>query len=263
MAKRTKMPKKDHKKQEIEKAKTGKLPFWLQIVLILLCGVILSGVAYAVIHNKIEADREKNEAAREAEKPRYTVTFAYQDGTVIDTRQVKEGAGTFPPDFETDGVFQGWSAGFNEVMSDLETHPMVYNITEDENLFCFDAVYVQEGKQFTIDLRLAGHVYISSAELRMEYDPEVMDYIEASDTDHCIITKEEDGKLNIKVSSDVPLTESCLLSSITFRAKQKDVYSTQINLSCISGALSVDEKESPATVSTINNKIYYLQEVSQ
>ncbi len=250
------MAKKEKKTQAEEKSKRSGLPFWLQIVLILLGGIILSGAAYVVVQNKIEADRE-------AKKPRHTVTFAYQDGTVIDTRQVKEGAGTFPPDFVTDGVFQGWSTGFNEVMSDIETHPMVYDIVYDENLFYFDAVYVQEGNQFTIDLKLAGSVYISTAELSLEYDAEVMDYVESSNTGYCTVTKEDDGKLNVKLNSENPLTEGCLLSSITFFAKPKDVYSTQINLSCISGTLSVDGKETPATVTTINNKIYYLQEVSQ
>ena len=252
----TKKAKDAASEQKPDKAKKRKLPFWVLIVLILLCGAILSGVAYFVIQNKIEADRE-------AKKPRYTVTFAYQDGTVIDTRQVKEGAGTFPPDFETDGIFQGWSAGFNEVIADVEVHPMVYGITDDENLFYFDAVYVQEGEQFTVNLKLAGSVYISSAELSMEYDADVMDFIEATNGQSCTVTKEEDGKLIVKVSSDSPLTEGCLLSSITFLAKQEDVYSTQINLSCISGALLMDGKEVPATVTTINNKIYYLQEVSQ
>lgn len=232
------------------------IPFWLQIILILLCGALVSGAVYLLTQSKLAAERE-------AKKPRYTVTFAYQDGTVIDTRQVKEGAGTFPPEFETDGVFRGWSGAFNEVKSDVEVHPMTYELAGDENLFCFDSVYVQEGETFSITVQLAGDVNISTAEIGVDYDTEVMEYIQASPKAFCTVSESEAGTLLLTLDSGAPITEETALATITFRAKKMDVYSTQINLRCISGTLSVDGKETPATVTTINNKIYYLQEVSR
>lgn len=231
------------------------LPFWLQIVLILACGGVLSIGAYIFAHNNREVERESSML-------KHTVTFAYQDGSIIETRSVAEGTGTLPPKFETDGVFRGWSGAINEVKSDIEVHPMVYELAGDENLFCFDSVYVQEGKQFSINLRLIGSVSISNAEIEIEFDSEVMDYLQDSSIDICTVSKKDEGTLVLTLDSDTALKEATQLSTLTFISKGKDVLTTQINLHCISGTLIINEVEIPATVSTINNKIYYLQEVN-
>lgn len=167
-----------------KKHKKGHLPIWAQLLLIILCGVIASVGAYYLTQKKIAATRE-------AQKPRYTVTFAYQNGSPIATRQVKEGCGTFPPDIETNGVFQGWNGAFNEVMADIEVHPMCYELNGDENLFCFNAVYAQEGTDFAFDLRLSGNVNISKAQIEIEFDSEVMDYVQATPCEYCKV--EESG----------------------------------------------------------------------
>lgn len=239
-----------------KKHKKGHLPIWAQLLLIILCGVIASVGAYYLTQKKIAATRE-------AQKPRYTVTFAYQNGSPIATRQVKEGCGTFPPDIETNGVFQGWNGAFNEVMADIEVHPMCYELNGDENLFCFNAVYAQEGTDFAFDLRLSGNVNISKAQIEIEFDSEVMDYVQATPCEYCKVEESGEGLLLLEVDSKEPITVETVLASLTFHALKKDVYSTQINLRCISGALSVDGKEISVPVTTINNKIYYLQEVSQ
>lgn len=239
-----------------KKHKKGHLPIWAQLLLIILCGVIASIGVYYLMQKKIAATLE-------AQKPRYTVTFAYQDGSSIATRQVKEGGGTFPPDIETNGVFQGWNGAFNKVESDIEVHPMCYELDGDENLFCFNAVYAQEGTDFTIDLQLIGNVSISEAQIEIKYDFEVMDYVQATPCEYCKVEESGGGLLLLKVDSKEPIAEETVLASLTFHALEKDVYTTQINLRCISGVLSVDGEEISVPVTTINNKIYYLQEVSQ
>ena len=122
-----------------EKKKRKPLPFWAQIMLILICGAIVGGAVYGTI-------RYVKWRQYEDSLPIYTVTFAYQDGTTIETKQVKEGRGVFPPDFDSHGVFQGWSKPINNVKADTEVHPLYYTIA-DENLFCFDSVYVKEGDE--------------------------------------------------------------------------------------------------------------------
>lgn len=114
------------------KRKIG-IPFWVQILAILLVGVLASGVVLLLAP-------DKQQTAPQETVVQHTVTFAYQDGTVIETKTVEEGKGVFPPVLETNGVFRGWSAGFNAVKADIEVHPVFYNIKE-ENLFYFDSVY--------------------------------------------------------------------------------------------------------------------------
>lgn len=231
------------------------IPFGAQVCLILFCGIVLSAATFCLVRS-----RPVDESALTAEM--HKVTFAYQDGTVIETRKVRDGSGVFPPTFETEGIFRGWNSTINNVMSDMETHPMVYQISsDDENLFYFDSVYVLEGEEFKIDLMLGGWVNISTATLNIEYDSEVMDYVGSEDSDVCDITMLEAGTIVMDMKSDPPLREKTLLSELTFLAKEKDVCSTQITLSYKDAKLTSNGMEYPATVSTINNEIYYLQEV--
>lgn len=159
-------------------------------------------------------------------------------------------------------VFRGWSGAFNNVTADIEVHPQFMDIT-DENLFYFNSVYVQEGKEFSVDVKLGGEVNLSSATLSISYDSEVMDFIKSEDEGVCKVTKEKDGELKLSIQNDVPVTEPTQLSQLTFKAKEKDVYATQIDLSCKDGKYMEKGAEKPATTATLNNKIYYLQEVEE
>ncbi len=235
------------------------IPFWLQITLIILCGVILSAVVLLILRGRNAADQQKPEPT--PDNAVYTVTFAWQDGTVIDTCTAHGGKGVIPPELETDAIFRGWSGAVNNVRSDIEVHPMLYHGDADENLFCFDTLYVLEGTDFTIDLNLTGRVGLSHAELKISYDPQVMDYFAADPAVCCTVTEEAPGQLLLVLHSETPIREPLRLAGLTFAAKPEDVYSTQISLSC-SGAYYLQGKEEiPATVSTLNNQIYYLQEV--
>lgn len=234
--------------------KRESIPFPIQIILILLFGVVLSIIAVAIIRERFNPNN------KDLIDSVYLVTFAQQDGTIIETKTVHEGKGVTPPEYETEGVFRGWSNPFNAVTSNVETHPMVYQVA-DENLFCFNSVYAKEGEQFTIQLNLTGAVYISDADLIIEYDPLVMDYVFSNCAECCAVSEAESGKLNVEMRTEYPVDEEIQLAELTFYAKPENVYSTQINLRCMNGTLKTGTKAFPVTVSTINNKIYYLQEV--
>ena len=245
------------------------LPFWLQIILILLAGAALSVIVLLVMRgSKVKNPTQQTQAPTEASAVtnsdplrEYTVTFAYQDGTVIDTRKVKEGHGVFPPELETDHVFRGWTGAVNYVTRDTEVHPAVYAINSDENLFYFNSQYVKEGECFTIDLNLAGLVNISKATLEISYDPEVMELQEHTEAECCKVEETAPGLLILTLDSQSPLRQKTLLSSINFLALEKDVFSSKISLSCKDPKLLTTGGEVPVTGTTINNEIYYLQEV--
>lgn len=245
------------KKKKQPKAQLRKIPLWLQITIILLCGVVLS-IAVLFIVKGIKTTEKQNSSDES-----YTVTFAYQDGTVIDEKSVVSGKGVFPPMPDSDNVFRGWSGAINSVESDIEVHPMFYEITDDENLFYFNSVYVQEGEEFTIDLELSGQVNLSSTELTVSYDTEVMEYVKSDCTDICKETEHKSGEIKLSVDSSSPLTANSSLAQITFKAKKKDVYATEIEVSCTDAVIKEAGKETTVTASTINNKIYYLQEVGE
>ena len=236
-----------------QKEARRQMPFWLQIVIILLCGAISSVGAYGVV-------RRAQQKQSDDGLPVYTVTFAYQDGSVIGTKQVKEGRGVYPPEFDAPGVFQGWSKPINAIMANIEVHPLYYSIA-DENLFCFDSVYVKEGDEFAIELMLTGEVNISSAELMVSYDTDVMEFVGSTKDAFCTVSDDGDGNLAVRIDSDESLSEAAVLSEIRFKALKKDVYSSQIDLICKNAKVSQSGVDVPVTASTLNNKVYYLQEV--
>lgn len=189
--------------------------------------------------------------------PRHTVTFAYSDGTIIATKEVKEGYGTYPPPLMTDNIFRGWSAPINEVNGDREVHPMIYEVSREENLFYFDSVYVEEGKEFEIALNLGGKVNVSMADIILEYDENVMTYKGCDAQESIVAIDNKDGTITVRFESTEALTEKQLLTKLRFKALKKDVYASEISLQCI----DIKKDNISVTGTTINNKIYFLQEV--
>ncbi len=230
------------------KRKQG-IPFWLQIAVIIVVGVAASAVVWITMTAKPPRDIVKHK-----------VTFAYADGTIIETKEVEDGKGVYPPEISHKGVFRGWSAGFNRVTEDVEVHPVFHAIKED-NLFYFDSVYVKEGDQFSLELCLGGKVNVSSGVLTLIYDTEVLEYVPTSENALCEITQGEAGEVTIVFDSDSPITKESALAQLTFIAKKKDAYSTEVGLSAKDVMIVSNGQNVPADCATINNAIYFLQEV--
>lgn len=230
-----------------------RISFWMQIVAVFLTGILASGVAFWIAQEYVSKRQ-----AEELEK--HTVTFAYLDGTVIGSREVTHGKGVFPPELTDEGVFRGWSAGFNLVEDDIETHPVFYAIKEN-NLFFFDSVYVQEGKEFSLDLYVGGQVSVSSGELTLEYDTDVLKFVGVSNGVSCTVTETASGIVVLQFESDTVIKEETLLSQLRFCAKEKDAYATEVTLKASNTKVVVDGQEISADCATINNKIFFLQEV--
>lgn len=231
--------------------KKKSFPFLIQIISILLIGALVSVGVFFYIQDK--------------NATRHTVTFAYQDGTVIEKRTVKDGCGLIPSVPEHEGsVFQGWSTTLNNVTNDMEAHPCFYRIIE-QNLFYFNSVYVREGRKFKIDLMLDGDVNISKGKLVLKYDDEVFDFKSYTGENLTTIKENKPGELIISFSSEKPLTSKTKLAEIEFYAEKKDVKYSEITLSAKGKEmfLVVDGKDKIADCATINNKIYFIQEVGE
>lgn len=218
------------------------IPFRAQIAGILLLGVLAS-CAVLALYPRPQAVT-------------HTVTFAYQDGTVIEEKTVTEGMGVYPPAYLGDGVFRGWSGRFNQVTADVEVHPIIHNIAED-NLFYFHAAYVKEGEDFDLEIRLGGNVSISSGTLTILYDPAVLEYLGADG----MVAETAEGTLTLTLDSPEPIRQETLLATLQFRALEKDAYATEVQLQAKNMMIETGGQEIPADCATINNRIYFLQEV--
>ncbi len=232
-----------------------KIPFGVQIVAILLAGVIASGTILLIANYKKSKKQSEN-------LEYHTVTFAYLDGTIIGTKEVEHGKGVYPPKLTDEGVFRGWSAGINEVTTDMETHPVYHNIAEN-NLFYFDSVYVQEGEEFSVDVCLGGQVSLSSGELALEYDTAVLEFVQPKDMKHCTVEENIKGKVMIIINEPDVIKAETVLSELCFLAKKKDAYSTELVLSANDMKVVQGENEIPADCATLNNKVFFFKEVEK
>lgn len=241
------------------------IPFWLEIVLILFLGVIASAAVYIVGSSTRTATSESAQSSERWEDTIdptrvHKVRFAYSDGTVIAEADVHEGKGVVPPPLETDAVFRGWSSQIGRVLSDKEVHPMFYSIVE-ENLFYFNSAYVLNGTDFSLPIILSGNVNISAGELTIRYDAQVLHYQDAACMDGCTVHMKEEGTLILSFETSDVLTEKTILGILDFNADGADVISTDVLLEANRGRIQTDDAEKPVVFSTINNKVYFLQEV--
>ena len=237
------------KEKKQEHKKKPRFPLWAQVVSILLVGVLASGTVWLI--------------ARDRKIERHIVTFAYDDGVVIEKKVVKDGQGVLPPRLDLENtVFRGWSCAINSVTQDIEAHPSLYSIVED-NLFYIDSAYVKEGKKVSLPLMLGGRVNISSGELTVEYDTEVLTFKKAESSELSTVKESSPGVLTITFSSGDAITQATQLASLVFYAQKKDVYATEIALSGTKVTVVANGKEVPADFATINNKVFFLQEVSK
>ena len=231
------------------------IPFWTQILAILLAGMVTSGVVLLLAP-------DKQQTAPPEAVVEHTVTFAYPDGTVIETKAVEEGKGVFPPAVEGNGVFRGWNTGFNAVMTDIEVHPIFYGVKE-ENLFYFNSVYTKEDTEFSMELYVGGKVSLSSGTVTLSYDTDVLEFKSADNLDCVDVTEKKAGELTVQVNTEAPLQEQTQLSKLVFYAKKKDAYSTQIDLTAKDAKVYSGGDKLSVNYATINNKIYFLQEVGE
>lgn len=231
-----------------------------QIVLILAAGVLVSLGVLAFSHfGSVNSNTDITINTENASKS-YTVSFYSSDGSLIEKKEVKHGKGVLPPRIDFHGVFRGWDRQINSVTGDLEVHPIFYPINED-NLFFFNSAYVLEGEEFELPINLAGNVNVSSGELILEYDSRVLKYKGNEKSDIYKVRKKKTGKLLIKFESDGVIKEAAELAKLKFKAKEKDVYATEMVLSSKNIVVVSGDEKTPADNSTINNKIYFMQEV--
>lgn len=234
-----------------EQNKKRKIPFWLQIVLILAVGAAASVIVLLLIRSR-SSDIEKGDT--------FTVTFRNQDGTMIEQKEAELGKGVEPPQYIGEEIFRGWSTAINNITADTEAHPLLYTIVEN-NLFYFDSVYAREGCEFSLDLFVGGNVNVSSGELLIEYDPDVLKYQKT--TGLCTAREDEVGVLQLSFSESDPIREKTQLAGIVFTAKEKDAYATKLLLSGDNVMLQENGEESIVDFATINNKVFFLQEVTE
>ena len=196
-----------------EKKKSKWFP--IAIVLILLAGVITSAVI--LIKPQI--------------KKHYTVTFLDLNGDVLAKEGVKEGSPAYFNKKITvypQKVFKGWNQDINKIESDMEVSPTYQDISNSDNVFFIDSVYIDSEEIFTVDLKVGGKISVESAKIGIAYDPKVLSFVNVKKEKYCSgYEKQKDGYLIFDLNFD-DFSSGEALAHIEF--KSLDVSSIKTDL---------------------------------
>lgn len=203
--------------------KNNQIP-WLAVVLILLAGVIGSLAIYLARHAP-----GQNEEKEQGEQ--YTVTFFDSDGTEISTKTVAKGKPARAPEnpkTDLNSVFRDWDTELSEIYDSCEVHPLIEDLSEEENALYIESRYLDGGSDFWVDLNVCGKVNLTRAKFSIEYDPEIMSYLGCDEDSELFCPEPESASvLLFECRFDDAVTQPRTLARLHFQLKDVSmIYTT-------------------------------------
>lgn len=199
-----------------------KLP-WLAILLIILAGVIVSGVLLIV---RLQSAKDATQAQDETRQ----VSFYNIDGTVLNETSVTYGTAVMAPSLPKSNlnyVFHGWDKTLGGITEDIQIYPVIEDLSEYANALYIDSYYVQNNSEFWVDIILAGNVSISQLDIGIDYDSSVLKYV-ACDDNYLSAEEDEEGFVIIRLDEEENITESRILARLCFRSHGPDFTYTEL-----------------------------------
>lgn len=225
---------------------------WRSVVCILLCGVLISGGIAAFRHYT------------KPEAPSHTVTFQGSQGTVLAQRQVTDGGFALPPRLKngSDSIaFRCWSQPLYNIRGDATVTPVYQDLRQTGNAFYMDAQYAQPGETVTMELKLGGTVCLSSIELTLSFDAEVLlDFrCETKDSPFEIVSQDE-SSVTLRLDSAKNLTEAITAATIQFTVSPRrgDVERTTITVGMRDPIMLVSGSDTGTGSNAVHGDIYIL-----
>lgn len=180
------------------------------------------GLRNAVYYgNYISAAPQTPVDPEEPEQGDLTVTFVDYNTNVIDEKQVEYGGtATLPTNPNREGyIFKGWNGQYENVTSN-QTVTAEYISADANNIFYLESTSTKKNEDFTINLNVQGTVKISSTDLEIHYDKDVLEAVSANDEEtEAVVNIENPGVIYCNFSRSQDRTKKFLLSDLTFKVK--------------------------------------------
>ena len=186
---------------------------WGGVAVILAAGILISA---GIIWSRRPAASE----TQAPDGPVHTVTFLDQQGEILQESDVNHGSYAVPPELEaveSGIVFRSWSNLLYGIDRDMETRPVYQDLRESSNVFYLGGAYGQLGEQMEMELQLGGKVNLSSIELTLRYDPDVLKKFSCDTLDGPFeVRKKGRGYVVLELAADENLTESVTAAQLRF-----------------------------------------------
>lgn len=206
--------------------KSSQIP-WLAVILIIFIGVAASLLIFLLRQPTDKTAKNENASSGKT----YTVTFFDTDETELSTETVPEGKPAHAPaspQTDLNTVFRGWDIELSEIYDSYEVHPLLEDLSQEENALYIDTQYLDGGTDFWVDLNVCGKVDLTRAKFSVEFDPEIMSYL-GCDEDPGLYSPEKESKsvLLFECFFDETLHQPRTLARLHFQLEDVSmIYST-------------------------------------
>ncbi len=152
-----------------------------------------------------------------------TVTFLAPDDSLLYVDVVSPGEpaqAPINPVMPIGYAFSYWDTDFSHVTTDLTVRAVCTQIPTDRNVFAAQGYYVTQGENTSVSIRLCGKVCLCLCNLKISYDPTVLEFVEFRGVDggadaNCL---SQSGEIYLNYASLENTEGEVDLANIVFRA---------------------------------------------
>lgn len=232
---------------------------WKGVIVILSAGILISGGMILHAHTK-----QDQASVATPDMPIYTVTFLDDRGEILEQQQVPEGGFAVPPAKESPNngmVFRGWSQKLYDINRSTEVTPVYQDLRNEKNAFYIDSQCAQLGEEVTTDLWLCGNVCLSSIQLSLEYDPNVLLDLKCDTAGSPFtVVSTEPGAVILRLDETQNLTGLITVASICFSINPESdtIAKTRIRIDMEDPAMMKEGGEVGADSCAVHSDIFLL-----
>lgn len=151
-----------------------------------------------------------------------TAFFIDNEGNLAKMHTVPINGSAVPPMMpKREGYYPGgWSADYHQISESTVLRPAYISNTAN-NIFLLDSATVSEGEAVSLKVNLCGTVKLINFQVRLEYNPEVLEVVSYGDDNETVIINHipAKNKILMNFSRATNRTKALELTQVTFKVK--------------------------------------------
>lgn len=154
----------------------------------------------------------------------FSVVFYGPDNRMLFIAEVASGDSAIPPVNPTmpqGYIFSHWDKDFSYVTEDMSIHAICNEVSGQENVLALSGGTVKAGGEVVIPLQLCGNVNLCAFNIRIDYDGEILKFVEF---------RNKDGAVDANCTED---TGEIYLNFASMENTQGDVYLVELVFNAI------------------------------
>lgn len=181
-----------------------------------------------------------------AEAESYMVVFKNGNGEILGSETVPSGEIVAPPEIPElpyGEIFLRWDQVLDAITTDTTVQTVSESVLGKPNVFALSGGYVSVDSTVAIPFQLCGDVELCGFDVTIQYDPEVLEFVDFTDEDDAIISNciPESGTIRINYLSTENTIGDVDCCDLLFRAL-KFAEDTKLTIT-VNSIIALDENE--------------------